>query len=458
METTQTTAGAVWQKSKLLIKGLIIGVLVLLLLIPAFFVQNLIKEREQRQKEAVTEVSQKWAGNQAITGPVLVLPYLQRGADSNRPLDYVKQYAYFLPDKLEINSTLTPIEKHRGIYKVMLYSSVNKITGSFNNVQPSLLKIPEENILWSEAFVKLHISDSRGLNNEPVLRWKDSSLVLAPQSFDDKQSLNSLGAVLQVTSLADLQQVNFSTEINLNGSEKLLFTPVGKITTVHLASGWSHPSFTGGSLPQTSSVGDSGFKATWTSLSHTRDFPQQWKNDAFTIRPYFTNLPAGGTVDYAPSANEVTVSAFGMDLFVPVNGYQKTMRSVKYAILCILLTFTAFFLIETTNKRSVHPVHYALIGFALILFYTLLLSFSEYAGFNTAYAIAAVATIGLITWFVKGLLSSMRLSLLLSFVLILLYSYVFTILQLSDYALLLGSIGLFLALAVVMYFSKKIQW
>lgn len=147
-----------------------------------------------------------------------------------------------------------------------------------------------------------------------------------------------------------------------------------------------------------------------------------------------------------------------MDLFIPVNGYQKTLRSVKYAVLCILLTFTAFFLIETTNGRSVHPVQYALIGFALILFYTLLLSFSEYTGFNIAYGIASLATIGLIGWFVKSLLRSGRLSMLLSFVLVLLYSYVFTILQLQDYALLMGSIGLFLTLAIVMYFSRRIQW
>ena len=134
------------------------------------------------------------------------------------------------------------------------------------------------------------------------------------------------------------------------------------------------------------------------------------------------------------------------------------MRSVKYAILCILLTFTAFFLIETNNKKSVHPIHYALIGFALILFYTLLLSFSEYIGFNGAYAVATLATVAVITWFVKGLLNSTKLSMLLSLILVLMYSFVFTILQLQDYALLLGSIGLFAALAIVMHYSKRVQW
>jgi inner membrane protein len=158
------------------------------------------------------------------------------------------------------------------------------------------------------------------------------------------------------------------------------------------------------------------------------------------------------------SVHQIGAAAFGVDLFIPVNGYQKTLRSVKYAVLCIVLTFCAFFLIETVNKKTVHPFQYGLVGLALILFYTLLLSFSEYIGFNPAYIVASVCTIGLIGWFVKGVLQSGRLSILLSMILVLLYSYVFTILQLQDYALLIGSIGLFITLGVVMYFSRKFQW
>ena len=167
----------------------------------------------------------------------------------------------------------------------------------------------------------------------------------------------------------------------------MLFTPVGKVTTVKLSSTWPDPSFTGGQLPD-HRISDTGFVATWKSLAHTRNFPQAWKETS-------SNLQS---------------ASFGADLFIAVNGYQKTMRSVKYAILCILLTFAAFFIIETVNKKSVHPFQYALIGLALILFYTLLLSFSEYTGFNTAYIIASIATVGLIAWFVRGILQSSKLT------------------------------------------------
>src|SRR5436190_16197154 len=448
----------VWQKSKLFVKGLLIAALVLLLMIPAYFVQELIKEREARQKEAFAEVSSKWAGKQIITGPVLVLPFWQTESEQTVQRVRSKHYAYFLPDNLHVNASVTPQEKYRGIYKVMLYSSKVQVGGSFSEVSPAQLNIAPEDIIWDEAFVKIHISDNKGLNDEVKMTWKDSLLSLSPKSRSDRVSNDALSASLHISSAAELSNAIFSMDLDLNGSEELLFTPVGRLTTVDLSSTWPHPSFIGNSLPQTSSINGNGFHGSWKSMAHSRHFPQQWRDNEFVIADYF---PAHTTdSDYA-SANKtvsITCEAFGTDLYVPVNGYQKTMRSVKYAVLCILLTFVAFFLIETVNKKSVHPVHYALIGLALIMFYTLLLSFSEYTGFNLAYIIASAATVGLIAWFVRGILQSVKLTTVLSVVLVLLYSYVFTILRLQDYALILGSLGLFLTLAVIMHFSKRIQW
>jgi inner membrane protein len=215
----------------------------------------------------------------------------------------------------------------------------------------------------------------------------------------------------------------------------LLFTPLGKKTTVSINSFWQHPSFTGNILPQTSNINKQGFNGTWKSMAHNRKFPQYWKEGSYDLH----------------------TAAFGVDFFIPVNGYQKTMRSIKYAALCILLTFAAFFLVETINKKPVHLFHYGLIGLAMILFYVLLLSLSEYLSFNFSYLIATASTIGLISWFVKSILSSFKLTTVLSLVLLVMYTYIFTLLQLQDYALLFGSIGLFIMLAVVMYFSKRIN-
>ena len=443
----ETIVERIWTKSKLLIKGFIIALLVLLLQIPAYYVKNLIAEREDRQKEAINEVSSKWAGRQNITGPIIVLPYLEYNEDTSVHKAPVKHIAYFLPDELIINSTVIPQEKYRGIYKVMLYSSKINLSGSFRDIQPDKLKIPMENILWSEAFVQVNISDTKGLNDELNLKWNNQILSLSPRNLDE-----GLNALLNISNVEDLKNIHFSANINLSGSEQLLFIPVGKSTTVNLNSKWPHPSFTGDILPQTTEIKDNGFAATWKSLAHKRRFPQQWKDNAYSI---YNTTNTEETVTNV--TNNIALSAFGVNLFIPVNSYQKTMRSIKYASLCILLTFVAFFLIETTNKKSIHPFQYGLIGVALILFYTLLLSISEYVGFNLSYIIASVCTIGLIAWFVKGILLSARLAILLTVVLIFIYTYIFTILQLQDYSLLLGSVGLFITLGVIMHFSKKIS-
>lgn len=447
----ETIVSNIWQKSKLLIKGLMIGALVLLLLIPAYFVQDIIKEREERQKEAVSEVSSKWAGRQNIIGPVLVIPYNENMTSSDGKSMTSRHQVYFLPDKLDITSTVVPEKRYRGIYQVMLYTSNITMTGKFSMLPLDKMKLSYADMLWSEAYVSMGVSDSKGLKNEIQLKWNDSLLALNPTASGNASLRESFTAPLSLTEADTKKDISFSADLSLNGSEQLLFTPVGKETTVELKSGWPDPSFTGSQLPITSDIKKIGFTAKWKSLSHTRKYPQQWKDNAYTTADY---IPKYG----GDTMNSITSEAFGADLFVPVNGYQKTMRSVKYAILCILLTFAAFFIIETVNKKSAHPFQYALIGLALILFYTLLLSFSEYTGFNMAYIIASISTVGLIAWFVKGLLQSSGLTAVLSVLLVLMYSYVFTILQLQDYSLLLGSIGLFLTLAVIMHYFKKIQW
>lgn len=453
----ENVAQNLWSKTKVLVKAIIIGIIVLILQIPTWSITELIREREGRQKEAIAEVSGKWAGSQNITGPILVLPYWEKGLDT---ITRSKHFAYFLPDALNIRSAINPEEKHRGIYKVMLYSTNIHLDGAFNVVSPEKLKIATQDVLWSEAFVHLGISDVKGLNEEVRLHWNNQVLDMSVDGSGAAALDEGLHAPLNLTGADDLKNIRFSADMNVNGSQELLFTPVGKTTMVDMSAKWPHPSFTGDILPAQKSINSDSFQAKWKSVSQKRNFPQQWKDNAFIIRPSArqgADVTTATTVSTVSGIN-ISNNAFGADLYVPVSGYQKTMRSVKYSFLCILLTFAAFFLIETTNKRSVHPFQYGLVGLALVLFYTLLLSFSEYIGFNLSYLIASIATIGLIAWFVKGILASSKLTTILSVVLLLMYTYVFSILQLQDYALLLGSIGLFVTLAVIMHFSKKIQW
>lgn len=454
MNNMETVVQNVWTKTKVLVKALIIGLIVLILQIPTFYVTDLIKEREQRQREAITEVSSKWAGRQNIAGPILVIPYYETNPDSSKS----KHFAYFLPDQVNINSKVSPEEKYRGIYKVMLYTSSIHLDGSFSNVSLEKLKIAPENVIWNEAFVHLGVSDIKGLNDDVRLRWNNQMLDMSVDGSGAQALDEGLDAPLNLTGSDDIKNVQFSADLNVNGSQELLFTPLGKTTSVEMKAKWPHPSFIGDILPGQRNISKDSFEAKWKSISQKRNFPQQWKDNSFVVKRTILEGKNITSTAADPNGLNISNSAFGADLYDPVNGYQKTLRSVKYSFLCILLTFAAFFLIETSNKKSVHPFQYGLVGLALVLFYTLLLSFSEYIGFNFSYTIAAAATIGLIAWFIKGILNSSRLTVILSVVLLLIYTYVFTILQLQDYALLLGSVGLFITLAVLMHFSKKIQW
>jgi inner membrane protein len=461
METTfEQTVKTAWQKSKWIIKGAIIGVIALLMLIPMLYVKSLIFEREKRQQEAAHEITGKWAGPQNLIGPVIAVPFLETVEDTAHRVHTIKHIAYFLPDELTIDATLNPKEKHRGIYRVMLYDTKINIKGTFTSPAFEKLNITAGQLIWNEAFVRFSVADNKGLNDQVKFMWKDSIMELSPPA----DNTEGMTAPLKISSADDLKNISFSAQIDMNGSEQLFFTPVGKSTTVNVNSSWQNPSFTGSMLPQNTDVNSNGFTATWKSMAHRRNFPQQWVDNAFRFEYYFPGLPTASDAENADRISasrpwtSITQSSFGVNLFIPVNGYQKTLRTVKYALLCILLTFAAFFLIETAHKKSVHPFQYGLVGLALILFYTLLLSISEYTGFNPAYFIASAATIGLIAWFVKSVLQTGRATAILSVVLVLIYSYIFSLLQLQDYSLLLGSIGLFITLAVVMYFSRKLQW
>jgi inner membrane protein len=440
-----------WDRNKIILKSFLIGFLILLLLIPQLFIQNLVSERQQRQKEAVDEISVKWAGPQTVAGPVIAIPYTEMVTTDDKSTKEVKKWAYFLPDKLSIHARIVPEKRYRGIYQVIVYTTELQISGGYDSLRIADLGISSDRVLWNQAAVFLDITDFKGLKEETTLHLNGAGLDLVPGKFSNEQFPNSLTASLPFSILAQAAPgapsftgssfhtgtpLEFSTTIRLKGSGDLLFVPVGKNSAIQASSSWPNPSFTGNSLPDLRTVQDSGFVADWKVLYLNRNYPQQWKDRAYDLK----------------------ASAFGVSLIMPVDTYQQTTRSVKYAILCILLTFTAFFLIELIYSRAIHSLQYLLVGVTLCIFYTLLLSFAEYIGFNGAYGVASLATIALIAWYVRSILRSGAMSLFIGCLLTLLYGFIFTLIQLQDYALLLGSIGLFLTLAVVMYFSRKIKW
>jgi inner membrane protein len=247
--------------------------------------------------------------------------------------------------------------------------------------------------------------------------------------------------------------LRFECDLNLNGSTDLYFMPFGKQTNVSLTSPWATPSFTGAYLPDSRTVDAAGFRAQWKVLQYNRNYPQQGVG-AFLFR----RQPGAAYAEGYKGESVSDPTAFGVRLLTPVDEYQKTMRSAKYAVMFILITFTAFFFVEILDKRRIHPIQYLLVGFAVCLFYLLLLALSEHISFNWAYLASAAAILGMITFYVRYVFQNARLTALFSGILALLYGFYFSLLQLEDYSLLLGTLGLALILGTIMYLTRKVNW
>ncbi|MCC6461652.1 MAG: cell envelope integrity protein CreD [Saprospiraceae bacterium] len=429
-----------WQRQGTTLKGVIIFFLVLVLLIPTFMVEGLIHERESRQNEAVLEVSNKWGNQQTLSGPVLVLPYEQvfrdqKGQETSRQTGYL----YFLPDELKVNGSVNPEKRYRGIFEVVLYSTQLALEGTFG---PLVLDkhLPADAVpQWDKAVLVLGIPDLRGLKEQVTLEWGDQKKVADPGIPVPGLSESGIHVPLNLSAVQGLGEAGQTFRLNaaLKGSGSLFFTPLGKVSTVHISSSWPDPSFTGAFLPDDKTISPSGFEANWKILNLNRNYPQQWNSE---------------------KGYSFTESAFGVEFLLPVDNYQKSTRSVKYAILFIGLTFLCVFFVEMRQSRRVHPFQYALIGLAMVIFYTLLVSFSEHIRFNPAYLLAASMTVGLTGLYARSLFQSTPMGLLIGGTLTTLYGFLFVTLQLQDYALLIGSLGLFAILATVMYFSRRISW
>ncbi len=453
-----------WLTESVMIKLFSIGFLILILMIPASWIESLINERQTRAAEVISEVSDKWSGEQTLSGPVLVIPFtkveiLKRWDNGKQVEEAIesKHKAYFLPENFNVEGKVKPQVLHRGIFDVAVYESEISMDAKFLNPDFKSWNIPNERVHWNEAVLVNGISDLRGIDADPIVESGGKKFMAEPSSNigidinqiisnqpkkEDKRVAemsvpfsNGIVVPLNWKTREDFMD-QFAMKLSLKGSESLYFVPVGKSTQVNLSGPWSSPSFEGKLLPADRTVDEAGFSSTWKVLSFNRPFSQQW-------------------IDMEQSLNG---AEFGVRLLIPADQYQKSARTAKYHALIIILAFTALFLVEITSKIKIHPFQYILIGVALIVYYTLLLSLSEHLGYNTAYAIASVATILLVSLYSTTFLKSKQIMFLFTGLMTFFYLFIFVIIQAEDFSLLIGSVGLFLIISLLMYFSRNIKW
>jgi len=410
-----------------------IFMLILVLMIPGAMIQSMIWERNSRKEGAVREISSKWGEKQTVSGPVITIPYKEYYEDDKGKIKYSIHYIHFLPDDIDIKGQVFPEIRYRGIYQAVLYNSKIEIAGSFPQMPLEEINIPPENIIWSGAYVCLGMSDMSGIRDQIDAKLGKMPVTLNPGI--ESSDVMASGVSTKIPLRQNSGKLLFQFSLNLNGSGQLFFVPLGKMNTVSLSSSWSSPSFDGAFLPEQRQIDDKGFKAKWKVLHLNRNYPQVWK-----------------------SKHQTESSAFGVNFFVPVDLYQKTTRTAKYSLMFIVFTFMSFFFSEVMNKERLHPIQYLFVGLALTVFYALLLSISEHLNFDIAYIISGAAVITLITGYSISILKKRKLSLMVGGILFILYGYLYFVLQMEDYALLMGSIGLFAALSIVMHTTRKIDW
>lgn len=430
-----------WSKNSITLKLIVITLIILILMIPTAMMESLIYERQSTRDEAIREVSSKWGGSQQIKGLVISVPYKLYTENEKGVRSYEIRYAHFLPDNITFDGKLNPEKRYRGIYVVVLYNTILKVNGLFSELQMNKLGIDVNDFMLDEAFASIGITDMKGIKEKIDIKLNDTVMAMRPGI----PVHDLFGAGISVP--IDLKHTGFplkwSFTLNLNGSSEIYFAPLAKETMVNLNSAWSNPAFDGAFLPDTKSISDNGFNAHWRVLELNRNYPQQGLGN-------FIN----------PNNNEgfMDEGLFGVRLLLPVDEYQKTMRSAKYNVMFIIITFLSIFFIEIIGKRKIHPIQYLLVGFSITLFYVVLLSVSEHLNFNKAYLIGCVIMLTMIGLYAKSMLKQNKFALIITGILGLLYGFFYSLLQLQDYALIMGTIGLLVILGTIMYLTRNIDW
>jgi inner membrane protein len=441
------------QRLMVLLKIAGIIFIALVLLVPLTMVRGLISERAAAKDSVVADIARTAADAQRLTLPVLVVPYTRRWIDSVETIDAQMNKRIvntervesgsmqFLPEQVQLKTEPALESKHRGLYEVLTYTAGLNVSGRFVIPKDYGYVSPGGTVTWGAPVLAFGVSDPRGIKNNPVLNWGGSELRFQPGTGGELTRLGSgISASLPVTRGEAAQDVPFSFTVNLSGMERISFIPTGRETRVSLDAPWAHPSFFGKFSPE-SRIGGGTFSANWQTSFFSANARQAY-----------------ATCVASAKCEEFNANEFGVSFIQPANLYLQLERAAKYGFLFVGLTFAAFFLFEVLKSMAVHPLQYGLVGLALAMFFLLLVSLSEHIGFAPAYAVASCACVGLIVVYLAAVLGNWWRALSVGGLLAGLYGVLFMLLRSEDYALLMGSLFLFVLLGGVMLGTRRINW
>ncbi len=450
-------------------KIMVIVFLSIVFLIAFGVIRGTIYERQSSYQQVMQEIARDHVNAQTILTPFIMVPVSTSAPcakDATKVCVSHKQ-VIISPESITWKNHVDVSDKsfRRGIYRAISYQNQAVISGRFVISEKLLNPSVNEQIDWANASMRIYITDMRGVTSKPLLTINQQKFYF---DFSHEGEVNPLGVDYTYIALADLQKkyttFDFTVSVEMAGTSSLQVLPLGKEMKLSMEANWPHPSFFGDSLP-TKNISNTDFTADWKNTylanRNTQLLAECMATNAescLQLRQPFNHGSNIGAAFKAPENNTFAAGSFGVNFIQAVDIYLMTDRAIKYAALFLVITFGAFFLFEVLKELRIHPMQYALVGAALAVFYGLLLSFSEHVDFALAYGVSSIACISLITFYVSYVLKSVGRSLVLSTILTAMYGTLFVILQSEDFTMMLGSVLVFILLAVMMFLTRHVDW
>ncbi|EIV5640254.1 TPA: cell envelope integrity protein CreD [Klebsiella pneumoniae] len=414
----------------------LIGCIVLLSL-PLMMVRELINERADYRSEVVDAIEQSTSGSQKLAGPLIAIPITETLSrmENQKEVNYQRSWVYYwLPESLAVTGKQTVESRRVGIYSGQVWHNALQIKASFDPLRLAALR--KTNIVLGQPRLVVSVGDARGIGAIHAPEVNGNVLSVEPGLGI---SGDGAGIHMPMPALAeDNKPLEIAFSLDLNGTGEFSLVPLGRNSELQLTSNWPHPGFLGSFLPTQREVSAAGYRAHWQSSWFANDMGSYFKDD---MEIPWSRLPA-----------------FSADVMSLADQYQLTDRATKYAILLIGLTFMAFFVFESLTRRPLHPMQYLLVGLSLVLFYLVLLALSEHIGFTAAWLAASLSGAVMNGIYLQAVLRGWRNSLLFVAALLLLDGVMWFLLHSEDSALLLGTGVLALALSVLMFLTRRVDW
>lgn len=419
-------------------KLIIILVLLLLFLLPINLIANILTDREDYQKVAISSITEPLGSNVEINGIYIAIPYKYNDNFANVDGGIINidkmNYVLFTPDEYDLNFNVDTYYLKRGIFKIPVFNASMDLKLIFEDLVFKNYQENSSNLSFNDARLFFDIPHMKNVVSIPNITTNNGELEIIDAEYNISEPLSDK-LCYKINSFNSNNKTEIKGEIELQGASSISISPIGNNNNFSMASNWKTPGFNGGFLPKERNISDKGFEAKWEITRINTNFPK-----SFILKSNYN------------------FDIVNIDLVKHIDNYALVERCLKYAILFLFVPFLAIFLLELFTKKRIHPIQYILVGSVDVLYYLLLISISEHVNFNITYFICSLSVILPSFLYIVSIFKSLKHGYILAVIQFLLYTLLYVTILSEDYALLIGSISLFILVIALMFITRKIDW